>query len=70
MKLFRSLIFSAFVLMLGSSCVSRTVTVDYVDRGHTDTTKKKGATYGDTSKGELVEKKLVWFWQKDFRTPK
>ena len=51
-----------------SGCVSRTVTREPQHRGATPTTKKK-KKFGSDPHSELIEKKTVWFWQKDFRNP-
>ncbi len=66
MKLFRSILLLAVIVLLGSGCISRTTTIDHQHRGDIP----KGKKYGSKSSDELVEKKTIWFWQDDFRKPK
>jgi hypothetical protein len=51
-------------VLLLSGCVSRTVTIEPEQRGDTAAKKSK---YGSDPHAELVEKKIVWIWQKEFR---
>lgn len=53
MKTICSIILLSVATMLVSSCVSRTVTTD--------------APLGE--EGTVVERKLIWFWQDEFRHP-
>ena len=55
-----------FVLTaLLSGCVSRTVSTGAENRGG-DT---KNKSYGSEQHSKVVEKKIIWFWQEDFRKP-
>ena len=59
-------IFCALALTaLLNGCVSRTVSTGPENRGAA--TKKKG--YGSEQHSKVVEKKIIWFWQEDFRKP-
>ena len=62
----KSIILLAAIAALSSGCISRTVTVDHENRGKIP--KSKG--YGSQPGGAVIEKKTIWFWQKDFRSPK
>ncbi len=55
MKTIRSIILLAIVAALSSSCVSRTTT--------------SSAPLGQGKDGKVVEKKLIWIWQDEFRNP-
>jgi hypothetical protein len=50
---FKKLFYLIILLLLCSSCVSRTIN------------KEPGLTGGNEAKGQY-ETKLVWFWDKDF----
>jgi hypothetical protein len=48
-------------------CVSRTTSLEPQNRG-ADTSTKKSKKYGSTEpQGEVIDKKVVWIWQKEFR---
>ena len=66
MKLFRSVFLLSAITLLGSACISRTVMIEHEQRGEIPL---KGKGYGSETHGELVEKKIIWFWQEDFRRP-
>ncbi len=55
MKTVRSIILLAIAATLLSSCVSRTTTAN--------------APLGKGGDGKVIEKKLVWIWQDEFRNP-
>jgi len=55
MKTIRSIILFAVVAALSSSCISRTTTTK--------------APLGRGGSDEMIEKKLVWIWQDEFRNP-
>ncbi|MEN7973554.1 MAG: hypothetical protein ABFR47_06930 [Verrucomicrobiota bacterium] len=55
MKLFASILLLAIVSMLNTACISRTTTSD--------------APLGKGKDGKVVEKKLIWVWQDEFRNP-
>jgi len=54
-------------LILSSGCVSRTTTLEPQHRGGTPSDKKN---YGSDPHSKLLEKKTIWIWQDEFRTPK
>lgn len=53
----KQFIFAAVLLLLCSSCVSRTIY------------KEPGLRGANASGKGSTEKKIVWFWDKDFRNP-
>ena len=57
MKTVRSLFLLAIASLILCSCVSRTISAPSVD-----------AT-GLEGQGKVVEKKIVWIWQDEFRNP-
>ncbi len=68
MKTFISILLLTTITMLGSGCVSRTVTVEPEQRGaHPGT---KNTKYGSDPQSKVVEKKIVWIWQKEYREMK
>lgn len=59
-----SLSAAAFLL---NGCISRTVTIEPEHRGAQPSRKGK---YGSDPQSEVVEKKIIWIWQDEFRHPK
>jgi hypothetical protein len=55
--MFRKLFYLATVLLLCSSCVSRT------------TYKESGLKAGNPAGKPAAEKQLIWFWQDEFSRP-
>jgi hypothetical protein len=53
----------AAVVMLGTGCVTRTVTDQPQYRGNSSTGTKHGSK---NETGKVVSEKRVWFWQSDF----
>ena len=49
---------------LFSGCVSRTTSTGPEKHGDDET------SYGSKQNSKVIEKKLIWFWQEDFRKPK
>ena len=49
-----------------AGCVRRTITNEPEIR----TPLQQGKRYGANPKAEVVEKKLVWIWEDEFRNPK
>ena len=67
MKLSSPIILLAIIGLLGSGCVSRTTTLEPQHRGGTPSDEK---TYGSDPHSKLVEKRIIWIWQDEFRNPK
>ncbi len=57
MKTVRSIFLLAVATLILCSCVSRTVSASSVDSS------------GKESDGKVVEKKIIWIWQDEFRNP-
>ena len=55
MKLFNAIALLAAISLLTCACVSRTTTAK--------------APLGQGGDGKVVEKKLIWIWQDEFRNP-
>jgi len=55
MKIVRSIILLAIVSMLSSACVSRTTSTS--------------PPLGTNKDGKVLEKKVIWIWQDEFRNP-
>ena len=66
MKTSISILLLSGIALIGSGCVSRTVTIEPEHRGGSSV-KKKGKAYGSDPQSKLVEKKIVWIWQKEYR---
>ncbi|MEE9368321.1 MAG: hypothetical protein V3V05_05605 [Pontiella sp.] len=59
-------IFCALALSsLLNGCISRTVSTGPENRGAAANNKN----YGSEQNRKVTEKKIIWFWQEDFRTP-
>lgn len=67
MNLFNSIILLSTVTVLSSACVSRTVSIEPQHRGEIP---KKGKSYGSEAQDNVIEKKIIWIWQDEFRNPK
>lgn len=67
MKLSSPVILLATIALLASGCVNRTTTLEPQHRGGTPADKK---VYGSDPQGKLVDKKIIWIWQDEFRNPK
>lgn len=67
MNLFNSIVLLSTITLLGTGCISRTVSVDHQNRGEQAKQSKK---FGSQPSGAVTEKKIIWFWQEDFRKPK
>ena len=59
------LLLAAMATLLGSGCVSRTVS-SAPGRSMNGSSKEDDA-YGLNPKPKVVEKKIVWIWQKEYR---
>ncbi len=57
MKTVRSIFLLAVATLILCSCVSRTVSASSVDSS------------GKESDAKVVEKKIIWIWQDEFRNP-
>ncbi len=58
----RGMVFCVAMVAL-TGCVSRTVTVKPVDQSPIQ------RQYGSKSDPKLVEKKIIWIWQDEYRNP-
>ena len=67
MKRSSPVILLATITLLGSGCVSRTTTLEPQHRGDTLGDKK---SYGSDPQSKVLEKKIVWIWQDEFRNAK
>lgn len=65
MKIFYCVAATATALFL-TGCVSRTVSEEPQHRG----AASSGGEYGSSPHSKVVEKKLIWIWQDEFRNPK
>lgn len=66
MKKTVSMLCLASLAAILGGCVTRTVTVEPQHRGAIP----KNTSYGSDSQGKVVDKKIVWIWQDEYRTGK
>lgn len=60
MTIIRSIILLAVATILSCSCVSRTVS---------SSTQNRGANTKDQDDGKVLQKKIIWIWQDEYRNP-
>jgi hypothetical protein len=65
MKKLISALLLAAVVMIGNGCVSRTVRIEPEQRGAS--VSEKDTVFGADPQSKLVDKKIVWIWQKEYR---
>ena len=58
----------AIIVIVGNGCVSRTVMIEPEQRGAS--VSKKDKVFGADPQSKLVEQKIVWIWQKEYRETK
>ncbi|MDF7808604.1 hypothetical protein P4E94_14235 [Pontiellaceae bacterium B12219] len=54
------------LMMLGSGCITRTVSDQPQYRGNSSAGKKLGSK---TDNENVISKERIWFWQSEFRNP-